>query len=112
MKEYRELRDDPKVNIIRTKEDWLQYLDSDENVLRGLEQETVQKFTDSLVLNGGIGGFRYDLIQDVLTFQKFRRLLWAFGIDVEIFKDYEGYYCSGKATCKPQSGSICIGENC
>lgn len=112
VKRFRELLEDEEAPIIRTKEDWRAYLGSDECVLKGVPREIVEEFTESLVLNNGLGAFRYGRLDEALTFQQFRGLLGRFGIDLGLFADYDGYYCSGTGTCSKQLHSICIGDNC
>lgn len=112
MREFRQLRDNPNVRIIRSRDDWKAYLSSDESVCKGVPKKVLKEFTNSLHINGGLGAMRYGELQNNLTFRQFRDLLHRFGIDLGLFVDYDGYYCSGKGTCSTSATSICIGENC
>jgi hypothetical protein len=107
--------------------------------LSALSQSGLQRFVSSVTFNsGGITGFRYDDLQSELTASQIYDVLSLFGAqkDVAIIPsvrietaadrrvmsyvdpnagdgsgDYPGYACASRATCAPESKTICT-HNC
>lgn len=99
--------------FIRSIDDWKAALaDRHANPLDGCEDETVRKFTESLVFNnGGLSHANYEPLEKKLTYFQFRSLWARFGLGMGLFADYENKECKSRGTCSPSFGDICT-SNC
>jgi hypothetical protein len=111
VREFRDLLDDPSAPIIRTDDDWREFMASKDPLLEGVPEPVLEEFTKSLCLHDGLGGFSYEGLQDSMTFRQFRGLLGRFGVDLGFFEDHDGYTCSGRGDCKKLNDHICT-SNC
>jgi len=117
VREFKELMqtDPEEVYFIRSAEDWERFrrnADSQENPLEPLTEEEVEEFTRSLVFrNGGLAGAKVDVIETRLSYRQYRNLMGAFGMDIVLERDYRGWYCSARGTCRQETLAICT-SNC
>jgi hypothetical protein len=121
--EFKELTDsDPtEVPLIRSMEDWQQYLQRPIDIvhpLSSLSQEEIDEFTRNLVFrNGGLAGAQYSVLKDRLPPDQFRAVFAEFGIGESLLEmedpsaDHVNYSCSSRGTCAPRGGHICT-SNC
>jgi hypothetical protein len=76
-----------------------------------LAPDEYEAFRASLRFNevGGLTSYRYDVLQAALSPDDFAAAEDALGRRKDNLGDY---YCSGRATCSRQSGSVCVTQNC
>ncbi|MGE7683897.1 hypothetical protein [Peribacillus simplex] len=109
--EWNTLINSDSQDLIRSMDDWNSFKNTRGDVLAGLDEETIETFTEELIFNNGsLAGARYDILEDKLTHNQFKTLFEYFGFDIDqIFKevDWQDYYCEGTGSCKLRSGYIC-----
>src|ERR1044071_4651 len=123
--EWKALLADPATGFIRTYKDWVTSLTAFTSVVRlfgdtathpaaGLDKETLEAFTNSLIFRGGgLAHAAYRMLQDKLTEPQFQQLWESFGIAPSLFVDCRGHFCAGDAprSCVFTPGSLCL-SNC
>jgi hypothetical protein len=120
--EWTDLLASHTTGFIRTHEDWTQSLtdfprvvqlfgDTASHPLAGLEHETIEMFTNSLMFRGGgLAHADYHILQDKLTELQFAQLWESFGISASLFLDCRDRACAGDTThtCVSKPGSLCL----
>src|ERR1043165_7672154 len=105
--EWKVLLASPATGFIRTHEDWVNSLTAFPSVVRlfgdtathplaGLDSETREAFTNSLIFRGGgLAHADYGMLQGKLTEPQFQQLWESFGIAPSLFLDFRGHACAG-----------------
>lgn len=123
--EWQTLLQSPTTGFIRTHEDWDTSLTAFSRVVQlvgassthpvaGLDTETLEAFTNSLIFRGGgLAHADYSMLQEKLTELQFQQLWECFGIAASLFRDYRDRSCAGEGspTCASKLGSLCL-SNC
>jgi hypothetical protein len=116
--EYYNLFKNPNVKIARNVQEFATMARTDSQLKLIFDPQTLNAFMAKLKMSrDGLVAFSYEPIVRKYP-NNFKAplalILKGFGwssID-DLTLDYEGYYCESAGTCRRQSNSICIGENC
>ncbi len=115
--ELSKLMDNPKVNIVRNRDDFDRFIKT-EPILKSVfaDQRLYKDVVGSMRFNRrGLQTYSYRAIKRAYP-NRFRIIMVTigkgFGMDLWLTTDYEDKYCSATATCSPNAGDVCIGANC
>jgi hypothetical protein len=103
---------DPRVNIIRSTDDFIQRTKQKGSVYAKLDAQTIKGFIGELKFkNRALSSARYDIIKASLTEVEYAAFWRDFGLDLGFLADHEEYQCVGVGNCKSAGGYICT-SNC
>jgi len=116
--ELAKIMDDPKSNIIRSKKDFRLYVQTNAKLAKAFQKKGLLKTVASTMKfnERGLKTFSFAALAEAYP-KRYKDLLSeltpGFGFEMETLGvDYEGYACTGPATCETSQRSICIGNNC
>ena len=111
------LMDNPKANIVRSVDDFKRFVKT-EPILNSVfaDERMFEVITKSMKFNRkGLQTYSYEALRKAYP-NRFRTIIVTmskgFGMDLWLTTDYDDMYCASAATCKPDTFSICIGNNC
>lgn len=111
-KEWKNLLRGKKRGIVRSLDDWNSLLKTSRNLLKGCDQNTIDRFTKSLLFKrGGFAHADYSMLVDKLSYRQFEALWAHFGLSMRLFADHKDYYCERRGTCAGALNRICT-SNC
>jgi hypothetical protein len=118
---------DPTVDVVRSLDDWENFVALDgqkraslyagtpyEGVdpLGGVPAESIRSFGATLIFrNGGLGHANYRALVEAMPDTQFAALWASFGISDKLTTDYKDMSCASLGTCTPSLHDICT-SNC
>jgi hypothetical protein len=112
--EFFALMADPRADIIRSVDDFMEKTRQQGTVYAKLDKRVVRQFARELKFkNGGLSTAQYDIIQKSLSPQDYAVFWEGFGLTLEFVQadDHQGYACVGVGDCATNQTHICT-SNC
>lgn len=107
--EYKKLVANPKVQIIRSVNDFDKISNAKVDVFGKLDVATLTEFKKDLQFkNGQLISANYGVIQKKLSRSEFKRFWNRFGLSLDLIADHEGYECLGGHNCAARLNYICM----
>ena len=110
--EFQALVNDPTANIIRSKAEFVKFINSRPKLKRKIKAENLKKVTSSLKFrNNGLAGMIYGPIVRDITPSELNSIFEAFGMGPDVLSAWDHKYCADRGTCRPENRAVCT-DNC